>query len=316
MTPGRPSTDRSPAATVREARPPKLLDRVRHAIRTLHYSPRTERAYVYWIRRFIFHHGVRHPAEMGAEEVRAFLSHLAVNEGVSASTQNQALNALVFLYGRVLGREVGLLDGVDRAKRPKRLPVVLTRSEVRTVLDGMEGVPLLVCQLLYGAGLRLLECLSLRVKDIDFERYEILVRDGKGAKDRVTVLPASCRDGLLRHLERARRLHGEDLQRGLGRAPLPFALAQKYLSADANGAGSTSFPRLPTSPTASRASGTGTTCMRPWFRRPWPRRCGRPASPNPRHPTACAPSPLISSMAATISGRSRNCSATRTSAQP
>ena len=210
----------------------QLVERMRQTIRTLHYSRRTEKAYVYWVRRFVVHHGTRHPADMGADEIRAFLSHLAVHERVSASTQNQALCALLFLYGRVLGKDLGLIEGVERAKTPKRLPVVLTRGEVRAVLERMSGVPQLVCRLLYGTGLRLVEGLSLRVKDIDLERNELTVRGGKGAKDRVTVLPASSSEDLVAHLERVRRLHEEDLARGLGRAPLPFALAQKYRHAD------------------------------------------------------------------------------------
>ncbi len=211
---------------------PRLLDRVRHAIRTLHYSPRTEEAYVHWIRRFVFHNGVRHPAEMGADEVRGFLTHLAVTDRVSASTQNQAFNALLFLYRRVLGRELGFVDGAERAKRPSRLPVVLSRSEVRAVFSHLDGVSLLVCRLLYGSGLRLLEGLTLRVKDVDFQRNEIMVRDGKGSKDRRTMLPASAVSELHAHLERVHRLHQLDLSRGLGRAPLPGALLRKYPYAD------------------------------------------------------------------------------------
>ena len=211
---------------------PKLLDRVRGAIRLRHYSQRTERAYVYWIRRFIFFNGVRHPEQMGAEEVRAFLSHLAVNGRVAASTQNQALNALVFLYGRVLGRELGTIEELARAKRPKRLPVVLTRDEIRRVFAHLESTSLVVCRLLYGAGLRLLEGLKLRVKDIDFQRNEITVRDGKGASDRLTPLPLSVKGDLQQHLEQVRRLHVDDLSRGLGRAPLPGALLRKYPSVD------------------------------------------------------------------------------------
>jgi integron integrase len=211
---------------------PKLLHLVRRAIRTRHYSPRTEQAYVHWIRRFIFFHKLRHPADMGSAEINAFLTHLAVSEQVSASTQTQALSALVFLYRNVLDREIGLLDGVVRAKRPARLPVVLTRVEARLLFARMDGAPLLACRLLYGSGLRLLECLQLRVKDIGFERNEITVRDGKGQKDRVTMLPASCQQPLLQHLEKVRRLHENDLRQGLGRAPLPGALAVKYRSAD------------------------------------------------------------------------------------
>jgi integron integrase len=220
------------AATSQISTEPKLLDRVRATVRRLHYSRRTEKAYVYWIRRFIFHHGVRHPAEMGGVEVQAFLSHLAVTKCVSASTQNQALNALVFLYNRVLERPLGPVPHIERAKRSVRLPVVLTRHEVSEVLAEMDGVPQLVCRMLYGAGLRLLECLTLRVKDIDFERNQLTIRDGKGAKDRVSVLPTSCKRPLADHLERVRRLHERDLSAGLGRAPLPYALAEKYVHAD------------------------------------------------------------------------------------
>jgi integron integrase len=210
----------------------RVVDRLREVLRTAHYSRRTERTYVYWVERFIVHHGQRDPARMGADEIRSFLSHLAVHDRVTSSTQNQALCSLVFLYGRVLAKDIGTLEGVDRAKVPKRLPVVLTRAEVRAVLDEMSGTPALVCRLLYGGGLRLTECLGLRVKDIDFERNELTIRDGKGAKDRITVLPASCREDLSGHLERVRRQHEQDLTRGLGRAPLPFALAQKYPRAD------------------------------------------------------------------------------------
>jgi integron integrase len=207
---------------------PDVLDGVRRAIRTLHYSPRTEKAYVYWARRFVLHYGpARHPADMGADEVRCFLSHLAVNEHVGAATQNQASCALVFLYRRVFGRDLEGLDSIERAKAPRRLPVVLTRAEVRLLLEHMNGVPRLVSCLLYGAGLRLVECLSLRVKDVDFERNELTVHEGKGARDRVTPLPTVVRPDLLEHLEGVRRLHREDLARGRGRAPLPGALAER-----------------------------------------------------------------------------------------
>jgi integron integrase len=222
--------------------PPKLLDRVRQAIRTRHYSPRTEQAYVHWIRRYIFFHKVRHPADMGKEELNAFLSHLAVKEGVSASTQTQALSALVFLYRHVLGRDIGLLEGVVRAKRPGRMPVVLTPGEVRQLLAHLDDVVLLVRTLLYGSGLRLLECLHMRVKDIDFERNEIAVRDGKGQRDRVTMLPVSCKQTLLDHLAKVGQLHEDDLRHGLGRAPLPDAVARKYPSADRHWAWQFVFP--------------------------------------------------------------------------
>ena len=211
---------------------PRLLRQVRQAIRIRHYSPRTEEAYVHWIRRYIFFHKVRHPADMGKSELNAFLSHLAVTERVSASTQTQALSALVFLYRNVLQREIGLLEGVVRAKRPARLPVVLTRDEARQLFANLDGVVLLACRLLYGSGLRLLECLHLRVKDIEFERNEITVRDGKGQKDRVTMLPGVCKQPLLDHLVKVRRIHENDLGQGLGRAPLPDALARKYPNAE------------------------------------------------------------------------------------
>ena len=223
-------TTRSPESVIPQERG-RLLDALREVLRTAHYSRRTERTYVYWASRYLAHYG-RDAAQLGADEIRGFLSHLAVTDRVTASTQNQALCALVFLYGHVLRKEIGTLGDVDRAKAPKRLPVVLSREEVRTVLAGIQGVPHLVCRLLYGAGLRLTECLALRVKDIDFERNEVTIRDGKGAKDRITVLPGTCRDDLTRHLERVRRLHDKDLSRGLGRAPLPYALAEKYPRAD------------------------------------------------------------------------------------
>lgn len=220
----------------------RLVDNLCEALRTLHYSRRTERAYVYWVRRFVTHYRHRDPAGMGADEIRSFLSHLAVNQRVSASTQNQALCALVFLYGRVLGLDLGSLEDVEWAKAPRRLPVVLTRGEVKSLLEAINGVPRLVCRILYGAGLRLVECLSLRVKDLDFERNELTIRDGKGAKDRVSVLPASCREDLLEHLGRVRRLHADDLERRLGRAPLPFGLARKYQNADREWAWQYVFP--------------------------------------------------------------------------
>jgi integron integrase len=218
------------------------MQQVRTAIRQRHYSPRTEEAYATWIRRYIFFHQVRHPAEMGAAEVNAFLSHLAVEGRVSASTQTQALSALVFLYRRVLGKDIGWLDGVVRAKRPSRVPVVLTRDEVKRLFAHMDGVPLLASRLLFGGGLRLLECLHLRVKDVDFERHELVVRDGKGSKDRITMLPESCTPALQGHLANVRRLHENDLRSGLGRAPLPEALARKYPNAASEWGWQYAFP--------------------------------------------------------------------------
>jgi integron integrase len=211
---------------------PKLLDRVRIEIRTRHYSRRTEQAYVQWVTRYIFFHKVRHPAEMGAAEINKFLSHLAVERHVSASTQNQAFCALLFLYDKVLGAPFKQLEGVIRAHRPKRLPVVLTHEEIQSLFASLDGVPLLVCGLLYGAGLRLFEGIGLRVKDVELQRHEILVRDGKGQKDRLTMLPQAIRQPLLEHLQQVRALHQRDLARGLGRVPLPDALARKYPNAD------------------------------------------------------------------------------------
>jgi integron integrase len=213
------------------ARGPRLLDRVRRELRLRHYSRRTETAYVHWIVRFIRFHGIRHPQEMGAAEVSAFLSHLAVEGAVAASTQNQALNALVFLYARVLDRPLAELGGIVRARKPRRLPVVLSPAEVSRLLDRLSGSPRLVASLLYGSGLRLLEALQLRVKDIDLARSEVLVREGKGRRDRVTVLPGKIVPALRSHIERVRALHARDLAQGFGEAPLPGALARKYPNA-------------------------------------------------------------------------------------
>jgi integron integrase len=225
-----------PALMVRESGPaeaprPKLLDRVRQAVRARHYSHRTEKAYIHWIKRYIFFHGKRHPAEMGADEVGAFLSALAVDGKVAAATQNQALSALLFLYREVLAVDLPWLDGLVRAKPAQRLPVVLTREEVRAVLGELDGVSRLMALLLYGAGLRLLECCRLRIKDVDFETNQLLIRDGKGSKDRVTMLPATVKQDLARHVQRVRELHQADLRRGAGWAELPWALSRKYPNA-------------------------------------------------------------------------------------
>ena len=210
---------------------PRLLDRVRAALRIRHYSRRTEDTYVGWIRRYILFHGKRHPAEMGAPEVTRFLSALAVDGNVAASTQNQALSALLFLYREVLELDLPWLDGVVRAKRPQRLPVVLTREEVRAVLQPLTGAPRLMAYLLYGAGLRLLECCQLRVQDVDFGANQIVVRSGKGDKDRVTMLPAAVKAALARHLETVQAQHRRDLQSGAGWVELPTALNRKYPNA-------------------------------------------------------------------------------------
>jgi integron integrase len=207
---------------------PRLLDRVRHAIRTRHYSPRTEKAYGAWIRRFILFNGKRHPAEMGREEVEQFLTDLAVRQRVSASTQNQAFSALLFLYREVLGQQLVGLEDVVRAKRPIRVPLVLSRAEVDRVLSYLTGVSFLMGSLMYGGGLRLLECCRLRVKDVDFSRGEVTVRDGKGGKDRVTMLPSRVADQLREHLRAVQRQHECDLSEGRGAVELPFALERKY----------------------------------------------------------------------------------------
>jgi len=210
------------------APPPRLLDRVRAALRTRHCSLRTEKAYVGWIRRFILFHDKRHPTEMGAPEITRFLSALAIERNVAASTQNQALSALLFLYREVLAQQLPWMDDIVRAKNPVRIPVVLTREEVRTVIAGLDGPTRLLALLLYGAGLRLLEAAQLRVKDVDFERNQITVRSGKGAKDRVTMLPAAAARDLAKHLEGVRDLHAADLRAGAGWVELPWALGRKY----------------------------------------------------------------------------------------
>ena len=213
--------------------PPRLMDRMREQLRSRHYSRRTEQAYCLWVRRFIVFHGGRHPADMDEVQINEFLTHLAVDERVSASTQNQALSGILFLYRHVLGIEVGQLREVVRARKPKRLPVVMTRQEVRAVLGALDEESWLMASLLYGAGLRLMECLRLRVLDIDFDRNEITVRDGKGGKDRVTMLPQSLKTPLRRHLKRVHEIHERDLADGWGRVVLPEALARKYPNAPA-----------------------------------------------------------------------------------
>jgi integron integrase len=210
------------------AQPPKLLDQVRDRIRVKHYSIRTETQYVQWVRRFILFHGKKHPRDMGAPEVEAFLTHLAVAGHVAAATQNQALSALLFLYKEVLGVDLPWLNDVTRAKRPQRMPVVLTRDEVHAVLDRMSGVYGLMARLLYGTGMRLMECVRLRVKDVDFGRGEILIRDGKGAKDRVTMLPQSLVSSLQSNLQRRRTLFDDDLKASKASVYMPDALARKY----------------------------------------------------------------------------------------
>jgi integron integrase len=218
----------SPVSSSEKAREPKLLERVRDAIRVRHLSLRTEKAYLYWIRQYILFHGKRHPQEMAEPEINAFLTHLAVGKGVSPSTQTQALCALLFLYRNLLDREVGELDGLVRARRRRKLPVVLTREEVKSALVHLRGADHLFMALLYGTGMRLMEGLRLRVKDIDFSLNQVLIRDGKGAKDRVTMLPASLKQALSDHLKTVKKVHDQDLRAGHGSVHLPYALARKY----------------------------------------------------------------------------------------
>jgi len=213
------------------ANPPKLLDQVQAVLRTKHYSIRTERVYLDWIKRYILFHDKTHPAQMGAAEVEAFLSHLAVAGKVAASTQNQAKSALLFLYREVLAIELPWLDNVTQAKMPQRLPVVLTASEVKSVLNRLDGTLWLMASLLYGGGLRLMECVRLRVKDVDFEMRQVTVREGKGFKDRVTMLPESSIAPLQAHLARVKALHDEDVAAGYGAVYLPYALDKKYPNA-------------------------------------------------------------------------------------
>lgn len=229
-------------SSANSASSPRLLEQVRARIRFKHYSLRTEQAYTDWIRRFIRHFGKKHPRDMGAKEVEEFLSHLAVAGRVSASTQNQAKSALLFLYKEVLEAELAWLDQVASAKTSRRLPVVLTPSEVISMLSRLDGSHALIARLLYGTGLRIMEGLRLRVKDVDFERGEILVRDGKGGKDRVTMLPASISPALRVHLNRVQEQHQQDLVEGYGEVYLPFALDRKYPNAGREWAWQYVFP--------------------------------------------------------------------------
>src|SRR5437588_3555354 len=220
----------------------RLIDRLGNVMRLKHYSLRTERTYWDWIERFIRFHGMRHPSEMAEAEVGAFLTHLARDGKVAASTQNQALSALLFLYKEVLKQEIGWLEGVQRAKRPARLPVVLTRDEVHKIFAHLHGTHRLMAGLLYGSGLRLMECVRLRVKDVDFAYARIVVRDGKGAKDRITMLPINLVPRLGRHLLKIKAQHEEDLEAGFGSVYLPTALERKYRTANREWAWQYVFP--------------------------------------------------------------------------
>ncbi len=210
----------------------KLLDQLRDAIRTKHYSYRTEQTYVDWCKRYILYHHKRHPAEMGVPEIQAFIIYLANDQNVAASTQNQALSAILFLYRNVLLRDIEFPTDIVRAKKPERLPTVLTKAEVLAILGRMSGTPRLMVQLLFGSGLRLMECLRLRVKDIDFPNRQIIVRDGKGENDRSVPLPASIFLDLRLHIQKVQSLHQQDLQEGYGEVHLPYALERKYPNAN------------------------------------------------------------------------------------
>ena len=213
------------------AQSPRLLDRVREVARLKHFSLKTERSYLFYIRNYLLFHNKRHPREMGVSEIRAYLSYLATEKNVAASTQNVALNALLFLYRNVLEVSLPYINDIERARRPTRVPVVFTRSEAKAILDNLSGFHLLATSLLYGAGLRISECLRLRVKDIDFGYKQIVVRDGKGKKDRVTLLPEVTIEPLKLQLDKARAIHQQDLTEGYGEVELPYALARKYPNA-------------------------------------------------------------------------------------
>lgn len=228
-------------------RQPRLMDRVRHALRVRHYSIRTEQAYAAWIKRFLRFHNYTHPSAMDAVHVNAYLTYLAVERGVTASTQTQALCAILFLYREVLQEQIGWLDDLVRASRPRRLPVVLSREEVAAILGRMDGIAHLLCALMYGSGMRVMEVLRLRVKDLDFARREVLVREGKGGKDRRTMLPEALVVALQRHLVEVRALHERDLAERFGRVWMPYALERKL------GASSADWPWQYVFPSAARS---------------------------------------------------------------
>lgn len=223
---------------------PRLIDQTRNVLRLFHYSIRTEENYIQWIKRYIFFHNKRHPIEMGEKEIRVFLTHLAVDKHVSASTQNQALSAILFLYKRVLEVELEWIDDVVRAKRPKYLPVVLSKNEVSAILSTVTGTNAIIVKLLYGTGVRLMEALRLRIQDVDFEQRQIIVRSGKGAKDRITTLPDSLREDLKEQFIKVRNIHNNDLAEGYGRVYLPFALDKKYPKAGMEFGWQYCFPSL------------------------------------------------------------------------
>jgi len=232
----KPAAATSPAIRVVMPMPatdkkPKLLDQLREATRSRHYSRRTEVTYIHWIKRFIFFHNVRHPKDMAEPEINAFLTHLAVKEHVSASTQNQALCAIIFLYKYVLNRKIGDIGEVIRERKPVRLPVVMTKAEVKAILENLKDDKWIIAYLMYGAGLRLMECLRLRIQDLDFSENQIIVRSGKGDKDRITMFPESVKKPLTEHLNKVKKIHESDVANGFGRVLLPDALVRKYPNA-------------------------------------------------------------------------------------
>jgi integron integrase len=316
--PNQPRTRRNPRrASAMAAVPLPLLDKVRERIRLKHYSIRTEQAYVDWIRRFILFHGKRHPAEMGAAEIVAFLTDLAVERNVAAATQNLARTALLFLYREILAIELPWLDGVEHAKRPSRLPIVLTRTEVRDVLGRLEGTHRLLGSLLYGAGLRIMEGVRLRIKDVDFERREIVVRDGKGAKDRVTLLPRMAAARLRAHLRVIRRIHERDLAEGFGAVYLPTALERKWPSAAREWGWQYIFPAPTRSPDPRSGLVRRHHLSDQAFQRAMRQAVRDAGLTSRRRRTRCAiRSRRTCSNPATISGLCKSCLAIRRSARP
>jgi integrase len=240
-------------------RSPRLLDQVRDQLRLKHYSYRTEQTYLYWQRRFICFHGKQHPAHLGADKIRDFLTYLAVHDRVAASTQNQALNAIVFLYREVLRQDPGRFDDFARAKVPRKLPVVLSRSEVSAVLCRLEGTPRLTVGLLYGSGLRILEALRLRIKDLDFDHHQIVVRCGKGAKDRVTVLPQRLAEKLRHQMDFAQALHQRDMHKASGSSKCPTPWPENIRAQPGNSAGNTFSPQRIFRPTPGPGGGGAIT---------------------------------------------------------
>lgn len=224
-----------PSPTVMKYNPPpkaKLLDRVRIDLRTKHYSSKTEESYTSWIKRFVLYNNKKHPDEMGNEEIQKFINYLAMERHVSSSTQNQALQGILYLYKNVLKKDVGWISGIKNVKRIKHLPVIFSRTEAADIIKNLEGTIKLIVSLLYGTGMRLNECLNLRIKDVDFGMNHIIIRDGKGEKDRITVLPTKIFYELGKHIEKVKKLHDEDIRDGYGRTILPYALRNKYPNAD------------------------------------------------------------------------------------